>query len=333
MGKVRVYFALCLLVVLISACKEEQKEVAVLMYDLEDPFIEGVSEYLMAYNNTAYNITIYDCENSQIQQNKIAEKLYKEGVDLLVINPVERLSSYIFVQKSLKEDVPIIFFNREPLKEDLDAMEEVYYVGADARESGRMQADIIGDYFGEDTKNLNRNDKNGDNIIQCVILKGEQGHQDAEERTSAVVDELKKQGYEVEVLLTKIANWNENKAYRAMEEIMDDNGNEIEVLISNNDAMAIGAINYLKDNNYYTVEGDTIKYKPFIVVGVDGLDEALALIDQGYMYGTIINDSLNMAKAILELSQYIVEENEVMMTYELVDDKYIWISYKERSNN
>jgi methyl-galactoside transport system substrate-binding protein len=166
-----------------------------------------------------------------------------------------------------------------------------------------------------------------------VILKGEQGHQDAEERTKSVIEGLKGEGFKVEVLHTKVANWNETKAYRAMHEIMSEFGEDIELLISNNDAMAIGASKYLMDNGYFGMEVDGVVTDiPFRIVGIDGLEEAKLLTKKGYMYGTIINDGKSMAEAIMQLSEYILENDEEKLQYELVDNKYILISYKYHSN-
>ena len=326
-----ILMALYFLIVL-SGCRNEHKEVAVLLYDLEDPFIQNVAERLVANDMTDYNITIYDSQRSQILQNELAEQLFEEDVDLLIINPVERLSSYIFIQKSIQEDVPIIFFNREPLREDLYLSDQIYYVGAKATESGNMQAAMVAERFGNNPEGLNFYDKNMDNRIQCVILKGEQGHQDAEERTTAVIDELTDLGYDVEVLVTRVANWNENEAYRDMKEIMDTYEDRIEVVISNNDAMAIGAVKFLYDHGYYGQEYEgSVTAIPFPIVGIDGLDEAKRYIEKGYMYGTIINDGDNMAKAILDLGVSIIEDGDESVAYELEDGKYIWIPYKNFS--
>jgi len=328
-----IMISVLLLVFMTSGCEPDKKKVAVLIYDMEDPFIKGVSEYLKAFDQNVYDITYYDSQKSQIVQNRIAEKLYEEGVDLLVINPVERLSSYIFVRKSLQEEIPIIFFNREPLKEDLEYSEDVYYVGTDGRESGMMQAKLISEGLSHDPINLGGFDKNGDHIIQCVILKGEQGHQDAEDRTKSVIEGLKAEGFKVEVLQTKVANWNEAKAYRSMSEIMPEFGEDIELLISNNDAMAIGASKYLMDNGYFgkEVEG-VVTDVPFRIVGIDGLEEAKRLTEKGYMYGTIINDGESMAEAVMQLTEFILEEDDEKLHYELVDRKYILIPYKYHTN-
>ena len=81
-----------------------------------------------------------------------------------------------------QNDIPIIFFNGEPVWEDLMQWEDLYYVGCDAEQSGVMQGEIAADYI----KNHPEVDKNQDGEIQYVLLEGEAGHQDAISRTDFV---------------------------------------------------------------------------------------------------------------------------------------------------
>ena len=65
------------------------------------------------------------------------------------------------------------------------------------------------------------------------------------------------------------------------------------------------------------------------VVGIDGLTEAVELIEQGYLYGTVLNDSLSQAQAIVDLSRLILGDiTEDAMHFELIDRSYIWVDYK-----
>ena len=77
------------------------------------------------------------------------------------------------------EDIPVIFFNREPVREDLMQWEKLYYVGCDAEQSVIMQGEIAAEYINSHSEV----DKNKDGKIQYVLLEGEAGHQDAISRT------------------------------------------------------------------------------------------------------------------------------------------------------
>lgn len=119
-----------------------------------------------------------------------------------------------------------------------------------------------------------------------------------------------------------------------MEHILIKYGDQIETIMSNNDAMAIGAIRQMRQqgwfidtNNNNRIDPEDDKWIP--VVGIDGLDEAVADIEKGYLYGTVINDSKEQAQAIIELSELLLNVRDLSdFHFSLVDDKYIWIEYK-----
>lgn len=132
------------------------------------------------------------------------------------------------------------------MAEDLHQWEHLYYVGADARQSGILQGELAVDLIKED----DRIDKNKDGKIQYVVLEGEMGHQDAIIRTENAVNTLKQNGVEVEKLSCKIANWNRAQAQNRMEQIIGEYQNKIELVLANNDDMALGAVDVYKKLNY-----------------------------------------------------------------------------------
>ena len=285
-----------------------------------------------ASKNT-FDIITYDATNSQIIQNEQVDQLLNEN-SILIINPVDRLSAFSIIEKAQKKNAKIIFFNREPLSSDLQLYDQVYYVGADAIQSAELQASLIMDLFGN-PDHLNRFDKNQDGIIQTVLLKGEQGHQDAEARTQFVVSTLEDAGYTLDLLDMDIDNWDRSLAKDSTLAWAKAYGDRIELIVSNNDAMALGAVDGLvemgliSDSNLDGSIDNTIE--PWIpVVGIDGLDEAVESIRSGYLYGTIVNDSASMAKAIVELAQALSLNTSLdNIKVPLTEGKYIWIDYQK----
>ncbi len=325
---------LMVLLLYMSGCSSKNTIVPLIIYNYSDPYMYQFNEYLMAEDTEGYNFESYDSQNSQLIQNEILEEVLKDNPQVLVINPVDRLGAYTIIEKAKLENIPIIFFNREPLEEDMNLWTKVYYVGAPAENSAILQAEIIMDIFG-DPNNLNSLDLNGDNIIQLVLLKGEQGHQDAETRTEVVIFELENAGYELEILSLNICNWNTANAYETMKELLPIYGEQLELVISNNDAMAIGAINAMIELDFFDdldqngkIDRDTDTWIP--VVGIDGIADAVVLIESGYLYGTVLNDSEKMAEAIAELTAALINGKDPnTISYILIDDKYIWIDYQK----
>lgn len=118
--------------------------------------------------------------------------------------------------------------------------------------------------------NLNSNiDKNHDNKLQCVFIRGEQSHQDAELRTYSCINYLIQNGYQIDALDMKYADLDRSKGNEVMKEFYLSYGNNIEFVFSNNDDMALGAIDYLLQENIFNAKQKTLN-QPFPIVGVNG---------------------------------------------------------------
>ena len=109
-----------------------------------------------------------------------------------------------------------------------------------------MQGEIAADYI----KNHPEVDRNQDGRIQYILLEGEAGHQDAISRTDSSVKTLIEQGINLEKLSYLFADWNRGQAENRMNQIISQYGTEVEMVISNNDEMALGAIEAYKDAGY-----------------------------------------------------------------------------------
>lgn len=326
-----------LLVLFLSACEAPISSIPLFIYDMNDAYMAEFEAKIRANAVGHFMVTRIDGQNSQIIQNEQIDNYLNDAYPVLIINPVDRLSVYAMIEKAKQNDTYLIFFNREPLVEDMALYDKLFYIGADAAESAQLQASLVMDLFGNDPDNLNQFDKNGDKIIQTVILKGEQGHQDAEARTKVVIESLKNAGYTLEVLDIIIANWDRKVAYGLTQGFMELYQADVELIISNNDAMALGTIDKLKEMNVFLdvnqdglIDRDNEPWLP--IVGIDGIAASLESIKQGYLYGTIVNDSDNMAKSIVELTDWILQGKDLRdFPYPISDDKYVWIHYQKLS--
>jgi len=330
-------FLILFLVLILSGCAQENTVVPLIIYDMEDEYMADFESRILENAVNIIDIETYDSQNSQVIQNEFIEKLIEDS-PLLIVNPVDRLSAYNIIEKAKATNTPIIFINREPLVTDMALGSNIYYIGADPIGSAVLQAEIVMDLFGGNPSLLNERDLNGDNKIQAIILKGQIGHQDAELRTEYVILEIEENGFILEVLEIRVANFDMVTAQNEMSLLLEDYGDQVEVVIANNDAMAIGAINTLIEEKYFVdenlnniIERDTETWLP--VIGIDGLAVSIELIDTGYLYGTVINDSQSMAEAIVALSYAILNEQSLdNIGFEITNNKYVWIDYQKYTN-
>lgn len=323
--------ALCLLLCLLllvgclglGACTKSGPKVAFLLYDAQDTFISEMMAALEANMPEGLFYEVRDAAKSQSRQNQQILELIEQGFGLLIINAVDRLACSSIVEKCTAAGVDVIFFNREPLEDAMAGEGKVFYVGADADSLGTRQAEMSAALFGDFVGGAYDNNKDG--IIQLVILKGEQGHQDAEKRTDNCVNRLRELGYEVEVLAIESANWMRQEAYEVMRRLYENDGKHIELVFSNNDDMALGAIDYLLDAGVFDEKQGPLS-QPFIIIGVDGTQVGLEAIQQGRLYGTVLNDSARQTQAILALMDYLLADKAMDdFPYEMSNGHYIFI--------
>ncbi|MBQ7221209.1 MAG: galactose ABC transporter substrate-binding protein [Synergistaceae bacterium] len=269
-------------------------------------------------------LEIVDSQNRQPTQNDQVDAYISKGANALIVNPVDRTAAEPLMQKAKAEGLPIVFVNREPYAEVMNAYDKIWYVGAKAEESGTQSGQIIADYF----KNNPKADRNGDGKIQYIMIRGEQGHQDATLRTEYSLKAIKDAGFEVVELGNDTANWDKVQATDKMKGFISAVGiDNIEAVLANNDDMALGAIEALKAEGYNM--GDAGKYIP--VVGVDATAPALEAMSKGEMLGTVLNDADNQGFAAVRVAVVAADEKPVTeesIGYTITDGKYIWIPYR-----
>lgn len=261
------------------------------IYKYDDNFMSVVRQAIEkeAAADSKTRILMNDSQNSQSMQNDQVDVMLARGVQALAINLVDPAAAPTIIQKAKIDDVPVVFYNKEPAPEAMASYDKVFYVGTDSKESGIIQGDLIAAQW----KANPTWDKNGDGVLQYVMLKGEPGHPDAEARTSYSIQTLNDNGIKTQELHMDTGMWDTAMAKDKMDAwLSGPNGSKIEVVIANNDGMAMGAIEALRG------AGQKIP-----VFGVDALAEALALIKSGDMAGTVLNDAQNQAKATFELAR------------------------------
>ena len=321
-------------VIALTACRVQEVQVAVFSYNSDDPYIATFVTQIEREAAGRFALTVHDARNAQILQNEQIATAIRARPSLVIVNPVDRLGAYSIIRHLRELDIPVIFFNREPLARDLALWDRAYYVGARAEQSAHLQAELVMELFGDDPFALNERDTNGDGRVQTIILKGEQGHQDAEIRTAEVLRAFATERFALDVLAIEVANWNRDEAFAAMRDLLRSHGERLELVISNNDAMALGAIDRMRQNGYFVdsngdgrIDAGDRRWLP--VVGIDGITEAVAQIEAGYLYGTVVNDSQLMAEAIAELAEVILGRREpTEMSVPLSADTYVWVDYR-----
>ena len=289
----------------VASPKKNVIKIGLCLYRFDDTFISNVrqeiEEYAKEYekeHDIKINLEVVDARDNQNTQNHQVERFVSLDYDVLLINVVDRFAASNMIETAVGANIPIVFFNRKPVDDDLNRADNIYYVGAGPKAAGIEQARIIINAYNENPHSI---DIDGDGVINYVLLEGEPSHQDSLVRTEWVIKTLQENNIPINKLSGAIGNWERAQGSALMEDFLNKYSN-IDLVISNNDDMGLGAIDAIERANNIT----GIK-----VVGIDGTKEALEAINEGKLLGTIESDKKEYAKAVVEIAMYSIGKSDL----------------------
>ena len=277
------YLSLFISTIAILSCSNrentESKNIVIgaIMGNMADTFIKYIHDDLLEYSKSKENITILIKDASGdagIEQN-LVENLILQGVDGIMLQLVNPETSRAIDDLAKQSNIPILYFNHRPKGLEEGAYS---YVGLNERRVGELQAEAALKV---------RNSGN------AVILIGPLGTEAAEDRTKGVKDKIVNSG--IKILREQSAAWYRDRALTIVENWIT-SGLNIDFVFSNNDDMAIGAIQGLESSGKVmgTNKGE------IMVFGVDATPDGMNLINDGKMYATIKQDTMVQASEALD---------------------------------
>jgi len=291
-------------------------DVGVAIYQYNDNFMTLYRQEIEAYFKTLetdtvkYNITMVDSKNDMAEQTNQIDTFITQGMDVIILNLVQTSSAEVLIDKVVDAGIPLILINREPLGETDESYPgiinnpTVCYVGADARQSGTYQGEIV---LALD----DQGDINGDGVISYVMIIGDPENPDAQYRTEFSIKALTDAGKEVKALVENVGNWDQTKGQEIAAAALAQFGDEIEVVFCNNDGMALGAAAAIEAAG--RVVGEDI-----YLLGVDALDECQEMVQAGTMTGTVLNDHIGQSHAAVDAAVAALN-GEALQNYYWVD--------------
>jgi len=277
MGRKKMSFSIILLLtVLISGCSaaenvSTEKEanqsdklvIGVAHADYEDTFLnlllDGVKEYVDEHSNEmkAEYIDAGNDSNKQIEQ---VEKFIKQGVDAIMLIPVDVISAELILEKAERADIPIVLMNRSSLET------ESVFIGSDDVSFGFMQMERVAQIL-----------KGKGNI---AIINGPMGQESQVNRTKGNKQVIEKHKG-MKVVSEGTANWNQDEAKSLMKTWIESDI-KIDAVVANNDEMAIGAIEAAEEAGIR----DEI-----IFAGIDGTPDGLQYIESKKLAVSVLQDA------------------------------------------
>lgn len=282
--------------------QNEPVKVGVFLPSFDDPYEISIKKALEEFEKESEGKVQYSFFNGEkdqaIQNQQLNTLLQKKEVDLILLNVMNKGEVKYCIDRIKENNIPVIMFGGVNVQ-DIKSYNKAYWIGTDTREGGVLQGEIIVDLWNKNKGNI---DKNKDNIMQYIMIKGPNNDMYAIERTKYSISTVNKTEIKTKELAARECNWSKEEAKNNTKSLLLRFGKNIEMIIANNDSMAIGAIEALQESGYNI--GDKSMTIP--VIGFDGIKEAKDLITKGIMLGTVIQDPYDYAKAFYSVGMNLV---------------------------
>lgn len=270
---------------------DEKYKIACFVRSMDDEYLAELAQELRTQLQDSCEIEVYDAQNDMHLQLSQLRASIHEKTDLVLVNIVRPVYVSEVLEMLQKFDLPAVFFKNEPNVQIFEGYKNVVMVANNGVEEGRRQGRLLDLVW-----NLEKYDKNKDGKLQYVLLQGPAGNFEAISRSLYSINTAKELGLPLEQLGENfICNWRRSLCYEAMPQIMEKYGDSVELIISNNDNMALGALRYLNE------QGLNVEQDDIAIIGFDGIKEAREKIRQGVFTATVVQGLDEMAYLIKEM--------------------------------
>ena len=281
------------------------ENIGVSMALFDDNFLtvlrNGMSDYAAAQDGVT--LQIEDAQNDVGKQLNQIQNFVASGVDAIIVNPVDTDATVAMSQAAADAGIPLVYVNRQPV--NLDSLpEKQAFVASDERESGTLETQEVCRLLKEA----------GKTEAKVVVMMGELSNQAARQRTQDIKDVIATPDCSfMQIVEEQTANWSRTQGADLMTNWITA-GLEFDAVISNNDEMAIGAIQALK--------GAGRDMKDVIVAGIDATQDALAAMETGDLDVTVFQNAAGQGQgavdAALKLARGEAVEKNNFVPFELV---------------
>ncbi|MCC5895256.1 MAG: D-ribose ABC transporter substrate-binding protein [Alkalibacterium sp.] len=235
---------------------------------LNNPFFGDLQRGVMeAAEGSGSTVRSVDAQDDTATQINGIDDLIQQGVDILLINPVDSDAITPAIESANSAGIPVITIDRSSEGGDV-----LTFIASDNVEGGEMAAEFIIDLVGEDA-----------GVVQLEGVPGASATNERGEGFRNVADER------LNLLESQSANFNRSEGLTVMENIIQSHS-DIDAVFAQNDEMALGAMEALEAAGMTDV----------IVVGFDGNDDALDEIEAGRLDATIAQQPNEMGRIAVD---------------------------------
>jgi inositol transport system substrate-binding protein len=282
------------------------ENIGVSMALFDDNFLTVLRNGMTEYAGTLEGVTLQveDAQNDVAKQLDQINNFIASGVDAIVVNPVDTSATQAMSDAAAAAGVPLVYVNREPINVDT-LPDNQAFVASNEVESGTLETIEVCRLFSEA----------GKTEANVYVMMGQLSNQAAVQRTADIHDVIDggKCAVKLNIIDEQTANWSRDEAQNLMSNWLS-SGTAFDGVISNNDEMAIGAIQAMKAAG--------LDMATVVVGGVDATQDALAAMQAGDLDVTVFQDAAGQGKgavdAALKLARGEAVDQKVYIPFQLV---------------
>lgn len=316
--KVAVLLTIIMMFAAISGCSSKgstssNKNIKILfsVSDGSDNYRKALASSAEEYaKNKNIELKVMDAAGSIENQVAHMKEAVSNGYNAILCAPVNPETALQL--KKAAQGIPIVFINSSP-SDDMLEKNKYIYVASDEMVAGRYQAEYIADYL------KNKND------LKVVLLKGEKKHSATIGRTKAVKETFKEKGINAEYVFEDYANWS-RKGAKDMFNVFLSTNRKFDCVICNNDEMALGVIDALKENK---IDPSTVP-----IVGIDATSDGCKAVIDGSMKLTVYQSAKGQSQSAVDAAIKLASGESLSNMENLSEDqKHIWVPFEKVDKN
>ncbi|PXX94859.1 sugar ABC transporter substrate-binding protein [Halomonas sp. LBP4] len=267
-------------------------------FNLDDRFAIGVRESMeQTAGEKGMEVSVEDARDDIGRQLSQVQNFIAAGVDGIIVQPVHSDSTQAMTRAAEQAGIPLVYVNRQPM--DIDSLpDNQAFVGSDEKESGTLQTQEVCRLLGGEGK--------------LLVMMGTLGDIATEVRTQDVHDVIATPECSgLEIVEQQAADYQRIEANDLMTNWLT-SGIEFDAVIANNDEMAIGAIQALRNMGY---DMDDV-----VVAGIDATSDALAAMQAGELDVTVFQNGAAQGEGAVDTLRRLIEGEEV--------DNAVWVPFE-----
>ena len=278
-------------------------KIGVSMAKFDDNFLTVLRNGMIAQAKgmSGVELQVEDAQNDVAKQLDQIKNFAASGVDAIIVNPVDTSATQAMSDAAAAAKIPLVYVNREPVNVNT-LPDNQAFVASNEADSGTLETKEVCRLFKEA----------GKKEANVYVIMGELSNQAAVQRTKDIEEVIATPDCSfIKIIDKQTSNWNRDEAQNLMTNWLS-SGLEFNAVISNNDEMAIGAIQALK------AAGKDMK--DYVVGGVDATQDALAAMQAGDLDVTVFQDAAGQGKGSLDAALKLAKGEKI--------DKKVYIPFQ-----